>query len=67
MLLDVGGVLAALGVGLAVFVVVVAVCLVVLRLLTVVLPAPRTGEEPAEEHQASGDDDPAEEPETTPG
>ena len=66
MLLDVGGVLAALGVGLAVFVVVIAVCLVVLRLLTVVLPSPRTGDEPADEHRPNGIDDTAAE-ESGPG
>lgn len=42
MVLDVGGVFVAIGLGIAGFVIVLIVCVVILRLITVVLP-PRDG------------------------
>lgn len=58
MLLDVPGVLAGIGLAILGFVVVIAVCLVVLRLLTVVLPPGPRIAEPAEAESQDSEGDP---------
>lgn len=76
MLLDIGSVLGGAGLAVLAFVVVIAVCVIILRLLAVILPPyqgpyaePAEGDgaatavEPADAANASAADEPAEEPE----